>query len=126
MVDGKAAVDTFRAQEIAELNAFTCPRVRSGSQVHDEDLNGSSAGVWPNAAHTNHDCIASASRSFLGDTMVVRAVRDLVEGEEVSTTYVPAEDTFENRQSELRRDYGFDCTCRLCTADISVGESVHA
>ncbi|KAL1895870.1 hypothetical protein Sste5346_004967 [Sporothrix stenoceras] len=120
-MDKKAPVDTFCIQAIVELNAFAFPRVSSRASDSDQSSHEKSAGVWLHAAHANHACIPNATRSFIGDMMVVRAVRDLAKGEEVFMTYLSVRDSFEKRQKEMAQSYGFNCECRLCVADHAVG-----
>lgn len=61
-------------------------------------------------------CSPSTTRFWTMDSfcMQLRAMRDVKEGEEITTQYCTTLDTAADRQKELQR-YGFQCTCRSCT-----------
>ncbi|CAK7210829.1 hypothetical protein SBRCBS47491_000910 [Sporothrix bragantina] len=129
VVDGRAAIDTFRVQAIVELNAFACPRIASGTREEDimkqdgkEGLS-QSMGIWRHASYMNHDCLPNVTRSFIGDLMIVRAVHDLKAGDELLTVYVAASESLDARQSHLRH-YGFTCQCALCITQQRVAPSM--
>ncbi|CAK7221342.1 hypothetical protein SCUCBS95973_004462 [Sporothrix curviconia] len=127
-VDGKVPVDTFRAQAIAELNAFECPRVktgdgsaaeraRSGSNGMTENDLKTSVGIWLHASRANHACIPIINRAFIGDMMIVRAARDIRAGDELFMSYESPITPLAKHQQKMRTSYGFDCACALCQAD---------
>ena len=74
-----------------------------------------SAGVWPHASFINHSCLGNVSRAFIGDLMVVRALRPIRAGEELLFSFC----TYKNpdRKGVLRRGWGFECRCPWCTAE---------
>ncbi|CAK7199277.1 hypothetical protein SEUCBS139899_001952 [Sporothrix eucalyptigena] len=123
VVDGRLAVDTFRVQAIVELNGFHCPGIKTGHTIEEEY---DSTGIWRHAAKANHACLPNARRSFVGDLMVVRAVRDLKAGDEVLLTYTTATDLLETRQKKMRDHYGFTCGCALCAAEKTVASTAMA
>lgn len=111
--DGLVPVDTFRAQAVLALNSFTCTPKLSGK------VDGS-IGIWLQASTINHDCIGNASRSFIGDMMVVRATRNIAKDEEILFPYSFQRPDHEAFQTYLQRSFGFACRCTLCIAEAKV------
>jgi len=74
-------------------------------------------GIFMTAARMNHSCIANVSHTFneaLG-TLTVHAARDIKAGEEFEISYIDgACRTREQRQIELKENYGFVCACPAC------------
>ncbi|KAF3354190.1 hypothetical protein VdG1_07655 [Verticillium dahliae VDG1] len=74
-------------------------------------------GMFPKISRVNHACkpnsfMRFSKRSF-GATIV--AFRDIHPGEEITISYAPFGLTHSQRQSTLA-DWGFKCTCEMCTA----------
>ena len=74
-------------------------------------------------AHVNHSCRPNAchymdpnpSPGAAGPPeLLLRAVRDLQQGEEVVTSYIELAQTTLQRRSILRQHYQFECTCTRC------------
>ena len=70
----------------------------------------------------------TASRSFIGDVMVVRATRDMQAGEEVTFWY-ERPDGVRPIQEKLK-NWGFECSCAICvdarsTPDTAMKEHKH-
>ncbi|XP_035734855.1 SET and MYND domain-containing protein 4-like [Vespa mandarinia] len=74
-------------------------------------------GVYPTVALLNHSCNPGVVRYFIGTTIVVRAIRTIEKGEEISENYGPIFTAMpENeRKRNLRVQYWFDCKCEACT-----------
>ena len=121
IVDGLVTVDAFRTQAIIQHNCFGCPTVRSSSksaQKQSASLAGYySTGFWMRASYINHACDGNAMRSFIGDMMVVRATRDIAEGEEILMPYRLPDAINAATQEELQKLWGFKCDCRICGAE---------
>lgn len=111
-VDGAVVLDAFQVLAIAELNGFACPSIRS-SVDGEEKRGGESTGIWLRASYMNHSCLPNTKRAFIGDMLIVRAVRDIKAGEEILTSYQPASMSFPKRKEKLGW-WGFHCDCRLC------------
>jgi hypothetical protein len=67
----------------------------------------------------NHSCVPNAVVVYAtsegrGLVAQVRALRDILEGEEVLQSYIQESLSTEKRQLALR-DYGFTCTCSKCS-----------
>ncbi|THX44723.1 hypothetical protein D6C98_08089 [Aureobasidium pullulans] len=118
VVDGMPVVDVFRMQNIIEHAAlgFTADESRIRKDVQ-KAFKVDSSGVWPVAARMNHSCLFNASRGFVGDFIIVRASKDILQNEEVTVMFCPADGNFEQLQQNLE-GWGICCDCRLCKAEI--------
>lgn len=65
-------------------------------------------------------------RYFVGTTMVVRALRTIRPGEEISENYGPIFTTMnlKERKRKLRLQYWFDCGCEACFKQWPVLEEI--
>jgi len=79
------------------------------------------SGIWIMPSYVNHSCWPNSVRSFLGDLLIVRAARDITEGEEITMTYFDNESGVQKRQKASHSGWGFDCECTLC--EIGTAES---
>ncbi|OTA98384.1 hypothetical protein M426DRAFT_34383, partial [Hypoxylon sp. CI-4A] len=81
-------------------------------------------GLLPIASRINHDCKPSAFWRFSVRTLTVEviAMRDIEAGEEITQSYVPLGLSYEERQEDLE-NWGFTCTCSLCSASKSKRDS---
>ncbi|KAL2194430.1 hypothetical protein P885DRAFT_42685 [Corynascus similis CBS 632.67] len=102
-------VDVFRVHDIVARNAF-------GAGSKDGQEGGASAGLWIRAAYLNHSCVPNAEREFVGDLMVIRAIKNIAAGEEIVHSYDES-GVYEARQQALMTTWGFECTCALCAAE---------
>ncbi|RSL91671.1 hypothetical protein CEP52_014168 [Fusarium oligoseptatum] len=59
--------------DIIQRNAFG-----PGQQTEDEDISNASTGLWIRASYMNHSCIPNAKKDYIGDLMIVRAARRIV------------------------------------------------
>ncbi|GIL54239.1 hypothetical protein Vafri_9815 [Volvox africanus] len=79
----------------------------------------SCVGLWPEAALLNHSCCPNASLLVVGGAAYVRAGRPVLEGEELTMSYLGLgvfKDVAE-RRSRLRAFHGFLCTCPRCVME---------
>ncbi|WYZ42423.1 hypothetical protein EsH8_VI_000122 [Colletotrichum jinshuiense] len=109
--DEGPVVDVFRVHDIVSRNAFG-----PGGQYGEEGARNASTGLWIWAAYINHSCIANAKKEYVGDLMVLRAVRAISAGEEIFHSYDESSD-YETRKAALMTTWGFECSCALCTAE---------
>jgi len=80
-------------------------------------------GVYPMMAILNHSCDPSVVYSKEGKdaTIVITAVRDIAEGEEIFTSYLsePQELSLEERRAALMAWFGTPCRCDRCLKESS-------
>ncbi|UQC86135.1 tetratricopeptide [Colletotrichum lupini] len=104
-------VDVFRIHDIVSRNAFG-----PGGQYGEEGARNASTGLWVWAAYINHSCIANAKKDYVGDLMVLRALRPIAKGEEIFHSYDESSN-YEARQQALMTTWGFECNCALCAGE---------
>ncbi|KDQ15101.1 hypothetical protein BOTBODRAFT_174271 [Botryobasidium botryosum FD-172 SS1] len=63
----------------------------------------------------NHSCLANGSWSNFKDIMVIRAEKDIYEGEEITIPYADGP-TLLSKAAKFKK-YAFSCDCALCEAD---------
>ncbi|KAI4487055.1 hypothetical protein M0802_012078 [Mischocyttarus mexicanus] len=105
----------FNSHEISELNNR---KVKSNKKSLENAKNlFIGGGVYPTVALLNHSCNPGVIRYCIGTTIVVRAIRTIEEGEEISENYGPIFTTMPEgeRKRNLRVQYWFDCKCEACT-----------
>ena len=92
----------------------------SSSADSEEDI-GEQCGtaIYAAASLANHSCYPTARPSFprASATLALVATRDLVEGDEVTISYVDELLPLEKRRAALEYGYGFFCRCERCVAE---------
>ncbi|TCD70138.1 hypothetical protein EIP91_004608 [Steccherinum ochraceum] len=84
-------------------------------------------GIYPQASRLfNHSCYPNCATRYVikrGEhvTMEIIALRDVAEGDEMTIPYVDPALPYDTRQDALRGNYGFTCTCSLCTTQKEIG-----
>jgi hypothetical protein len=75
--------------------------------------------VVPETARMNHDCRPNAMYYFDRKTLVhyTHASRRIYAGEEITITYIDPLQTRLGRRAAIKRSWGFDCSCSLCSAE---------
>ncbi|XP_047035670.1 SET and MYND domain-containing protein 4 [Helicoverpa zea] len=105
----------FNAHEVFELQ---CPKPKVDKNIikHEGKSTFLAGAVFPTLALFNHSCDPGVVRYFCGNNIVVRAVKNIKKGDEVSENYGPIFTTVpkEKRQAELKEQYWFDCHCTPC------------
>ncbi|KAJ7366577.1 hypothetical protein DFH08DRAFT_834857 [Mycena albidolilacea] len=87
---------------------------------------GDQAGVFPRMARLNHGC----SRAFnvvytwreREQQLFVHALRNISWGQELLTTYTDTKRTRRERREFLSQQYGFKCTCAVCSLDAAASK----
>lgn len=84
------------------------------------NINNLDSSVFLLQLHLNHNCapncdVETALQKYNG--LKVKAARDIKLGEELTTSYVNPSHTFQQRQRELRVNWGFMCKCNKCKED---------
>merc|ERR1719350_1232591 len=74
-------------------------------------------GLISTVALTNHSCHPNVEVDYEGSCQaIVRAVRPIAEGDEVTQSYINEMEPLGTRQRALRDRYGFVCACLRCRA----------
>ncbi|TGZ49030.1 Uncharacterized protein DBV15_10838 [Temnothorax longispinosus] len=73
--------------------------------------------IYPSASMMNHSCDPNIINSFLGQTLITKATRDIATGEEVFNCYGADFRRMlrRERQEKMEGQYCFKCTCTACT-----------
>ncbi|RPA92785.1 hypothetical protein L873DRAFT_1749909 [Choiromyces venosus 120613-1] len=146
MVDGLPIVDSHLVMRIMLKNCFGCPRLnarddplenlfkdptKEDKMIAEASPTGrvEGSGIWILPSYMNHSCWANSVRSFLGDLLIVRAARDIPEGEEITTNYLQtdhpqSESRVEKRQKHFRSQWAFECQCTLCEVETAESDEV--
>ena len=96
------------------------------SESRRTDRRAMGTGIWLQASFFNHACSANSYRSFIANMMIVRAVQDIAEGEEVTFAYCNPALPFSMRQRRLKQGWQFICKCDLCLTESEWEESASA
>lgn len=74
-------------------------------------------GVFLRASLLNHSCQPNATYACnpISKRLTDDALKDIDEGEEITISYLLTERIFEARQEKLAYEYGFICSCELCS-----------
>ncbi|KAJ9165299.1 SET domain-containing protein [Coniochaeta hoffmannii] len=75
-------------------------------------------GLFPGISRINHACKPNAHTRFSQKLLTMSAVsiRDIEPGEEITISYAEFGTMYGQRQHSLLHNWGFRCTCALCTA----------
>lgn len=102
-----------------EINA------KIGEEEWSSGDNDSIRGLYQIASIPNHDCVANTVHQFAsleeGFRMFVKASRDIKKGEEITHSYVDAQEPLLIRQELLNLGKFFHCLCERCTDPTELG-----
>lgn len=128
IIDGKMVIDTFQVAAIMDHNCFGCAETRTAdalSAAKASDRDEKSVGVWTVASYFNHACDSNAHRSFMGDMIIVRAAKDIKNGDEIFIAYrAPGFDN-DATVEQLQKSWKFRCDCSICTAEAATTVPQH-
>ncbi|KAL9956585.1 hypothetical protein ACROYT_G038079 [Oculina patagonica] len=74
------------------------------------------SGIYATLSLFNHSCDPTVTRNFYGDTCVVRAIKNIPVGHEISDNYgtLSAVSVKSERHDKLKSQYYFTCQCGAC------------
>lgn len=87
------------------------------------NINNVDPNIYHIQSHLNHNCNPNTTVESLPDRtqgLKVFAARDIRNGEELTTTYVNPAHPVQQRQRELRVNWGFICNCQKCKDDLNI------
>ena len=101
----------LRHLQIIQCNAFRIIELTRPTKFDDPKPEPVGVGLYPTASLINHSCDPNADLNFYGDAVVVRAIRNIAEGEEICISYGPLfyEVKPRLRHSQLKGVYFFNC-----------------
>ncbi|KAF8243402.1 SET domain-containing protein [Wilcoxina mikolae CBS 423.85] len=125
IMDGNPLIDSFLVRRILEHNGFACEKLSSNHRVvnSDTDTDQGGQGLWILPSYFNHSCYGNVYRSFISEMMIVRATKDIPEGEQLKLTYIDSHMVMalDERQTLLQKNWGFECRCELCMMEVQEG-----
>ncbi|XP_025991566.1 SET and MYND domain-containing protein 4 isoform X2 [Solenopsis invicta] len=103
----------FNAHEFFETRVSAEHRFRGSRPIY------LGVAIYPTVARFNHDCYPAVTRYFVGQHIVIRAIRGLRPGDVIAENYGPifTKRTLAERQRTLAGRYWFRCTCKACQED---------
>ncbi|KAF9935363.1 hypothetical protein FBU30_003153 [Linnemannia zychae] len=119
----KSEISRGEPPSVAELMKYLCRFHCNNFSIHDSQLFTMAEGTFPVGALFNHSCRPNAIVMYEGQIQVVRALEDIVVGQEVCTSYVDNGVQRRERRDLLREKYYFDCQCPRCSDDEANGGS---
>ncbi|KAJ7164686.1 hypothetical protein C8R43DRAFT_988014 [Mycena crocata] len=82
---------------------------------------GDGVGIFPRMARLNHGCSSAFNVVYTWrqreQALFVYALRNIRKGQELLTTYTDTKRTRKERREFLSQQYGFWCTCAVCSLD---------
>ena len=96
---------------VVEKNAFSC-------RFEDAGAGDDYLCLFAEVSRINHACRPNSNAKLNQKTLLmeIRALRDILPGEEISISYGRVDLKYAERQSLYNNNWGFTCTCELCTA----------
>ena len=101
----------LRHLQIIQCNALRIIEITRPTKFDDPKPEPVGIGLYPTVSLINHSCDPNADLNFYGDTIVVRAIRNIREGEEICISYGPLfyEVKPRMRHSQLKGVYFYNC-----------------
>ncbi|XP_050750884.1 histone-lysine N-methyltransferase SMYD3 isoform X1 [Gymnogyps californianus] len=99
------AIDFFQIFTKVTCNCFTI----SNGEMQDVGV-----GLYPSMSLLNHSCDPNCVIVFEGYQLLLRSVREIQIGEELTISYIESLMPTSERQKQLIRQYCFECDCLLC------------
>jgi len=115
-------VDSARVERVLECNALT--RDDAMDQHGVAQTKPPLCGLWLAASLVNHSCLPNVTEFFLGDLLVLRAVKYIEAGQELLMSYVSTLQPRHVRQKYLADKFSFSCSCiRCCEEGLAMEET---
>jgi len=123
-------VDEFTEEEIdTVLGIFLVNDFEINAKIGEDEWSSTDSdcirGLYQIASIPNHDCVANTVHQFGsledGFRMFVKASRDIKKGEEITHSYVDAQEPFLIRQELLNLGKFFHCLCARCSDPTELG-----
>lgn len=110
------ASDAVEAVGVRTVVGLFCRFFCNNFTVVDEELNSVGVGLYPLGGLLNHSCDPNCLALFRGQRQVIRCVKDVAPGEEVTIGYIELGRPLLCRRLELASSYFFPCACARCAA----------
>ncbi|SCV74789.1 BQ2448_7818 [Microbotryum intermedium] len=109
-------LDVSRVEAIVTYNAFKIRSMAQPEADYKTPAKTDRLALYNFTSRFNHSCLPNVSYQFLGDRILLRAMKTIEEGEELVISYKDSMRSFEERRKHQGK-HGFVCGCRLCALD---------
>uniref|UniRef100_A0A8C0EWP2 [histone H3]-lysine(4) N-trimethyltransferase n=1 Tax=Bubo bubo TaxID=30461 RepID=A0A8C0EWP2_BUBBB len=82
--------------------------------ISNGEMQDVAVGLYPSMSLLNHSCDPNCVIVFEGYQLLLRSVREIQIGEELTISYIESLMPTSERQKQLMRQYCFECDCLLC------------
>jgi hypothetical protein len=74
-------------------------------------------GLFLDTSRINHSCSHNAQNTWNAklNQITIHVFKDVEEGEEITISYLDGSEPYNERQKMLSKNFGFNCTCHLCS-----------
>jgi len=74
-------------------------------------------GLFLEASRINHSCSHNAQNTWNSNSnqLTIHVFKDVEVGQEITISYLDGSKSYEARQNALKRSFGFNCDCQLCS-----------
>lgn len=103
-------IDLARLALIVARNAFAPPQQPDPEEIANGPRAGAT-GLWITTSLLNHSCRPNAHWFCVGDWMVVRSLRELAPGEEITISYTGFDAKLYSARQTRCQGWGFECHC---------------
>jgi hypothetical protein len=85
--------------------------------ISDAELNYIGVGLYPTLSFVNHSCDPNCVISFKHKSAVLKAVRPISPGDELSISYIDLTESTSSRRHTLQEAFYFHCNCPRCLSN---------
>ncbi|XP_059490451.1 SET and MYND domain-containing protein 4-like [Neocloeon triangulifer] len=114
----KLAELSYRILLINKANSYSIEEPVFHAKSGEFEMRNIAYGTYTMASLMNHSCDPNVVPTFHRKTMVVRALRPILEGEQIFNRYC---NSFYNMPKDVRQSrlsaYSFECACEACSKD---------
>ena len=109
----------LRFLQIISCNGIELMEMNVGSNLSKSDMTVIGLGLFPTVSLFNHSCDPTCELIFYRNYTVIRAIRNIPAGKELSIDYgyIYYVTPRKPRQLSLESQYFFTCTCKACRED---------
>jgi hypothetical protein len=78
-------------------------------------------GIFLEASRINHSCSHNAQNTWNANLhqLTIHVFKEVEKGEEITISYLPGSEHYTQRQMTLQKNFGFTCTCQLCSLPLA-------
>eukprot|EP00079_Xenopus_tropicalis_P016177 XP_004914683.1 PREDICTED: histone-lysine N-methyltransferase SMYD3 isoform X1 [Xenopus tropicalis] len=82
--------------------------------ISDGEMQDVGVGLYPSMSLLNHSCDPNCVIVFEGTCLLLRTVKEIPKGEELTISYIDVKMPTQGRRDQLQRQYCFLCDCQRC------------